>query len=175
VEFTVSIAIENVSQMKTLSLNLSYNPQVISYRGHLLEYFEDLQSVQFTVNDKSGFLFMNISLEENLTCVEATEILNVTFQVLKRGETFINLTILQIEDPAGNPLPYTSFNGYFSNLNPYDLNKDGKIDIIDVAIVAYSLGSYPGHDRWNPDADLNGDGTVDIRDVVLVASYFGSY
>jgi len=60
---------------------------------------------------------------------------------------------------------------------PYDINGDGKIDIRDVAIVAYSYGSYPGHPRWNPDADITGpnepDGKVDIRDVALVASHFG--
>lgn len=175
VEFTIRVVVENVSQMKILSFNLSYNPQVISYRGHLVEYSENLESIQFTVKDQSGFLFVNISLEDDLTCINVTNIVAVTFHVLERGRTFINLTVLQLEDSAGNPLPYTSFSGYFSNLNPYDLNEDGKIDIMDVAIVAYSLGSYPGHPRWNPDADVNGDGEVDIRDVVLVASYFGSY
>jgi len=54
-----------------------------------------------------------------------------------------------------------------------DINGDNKVDIYDVAIVAYSFGSYPGHPRWNPEADLNRDESVDIRDVAIVASNFG--
>lgn len=54
-----------------------------------------------------------------------------------------------------------------------DINKDGKVDIRDVAIVAKAFGSYPGFPNWNPVADLNGDGKVDIRDVSIVAKQFG--
>jgi len=54
-----------------------------------------------------------------------------------------------------------------------DINGDGKVDIKDVAVVAAAFGSYPGHDRWNPEADLNNDEKVDIKDVAMVASNFG--
>lgn len=54
-----------------------------------------------------------------------------------------------------------------------DINGDGKVDIINVDIVAQALGSYPGHPRWNPEADLNRDGKVDIVDLAMVASNFG--
>ena len=54
-----------------------------------------------------------------------------------------------------------------------DVNGDGKVDIQDVALVAFAFGSYPGHLRWNPDCDFNGDGRVDIRDIVIVAKEFG--
>jgi hypothetical protein len=54
-----------------------------------------------------------------------------------------------------------------------DLNEDRKIDITDIAMVAKAFGSYPGSDRWNPDADVNKDGKVDIFDVAFVAKKFG--
>ena len=54
-----------------------------------------------------------------------------------------------------------------------DLNFDGKVDIRDIAIVAYSFGSYASDPRWNPIADINEDGKVDIRDIAIVASNFG--
>lgn len=173
--FTISVVVENVSQMKTLSLNLSYDPQIISCRGYILAHAEELDSVQIAAYDGRGFFFMNISFKDGLTSVDSTQMANVSFYILKRGETFINLTVMHIEDSTGNPITFEVLNGYFSNLNPYDINKDGRIDIADVAMVAYALGSYPGHPRWNPDADVNDDGVVDIRDVVLVAGYFGSY
>jgi PKD repeat protein len=60
-----------------------------------------------------------------------------------------------------------------TSLPPWDLNKDGVIDIVDVATVAYAYGSNPGDPRWNPICDLDGNGTIDIVDVAMVAYHYG--
>jgi parallel beta-helix repeat protein len=54
-----------------------------------------------------------------------------------------------------------------------DINKDGKVDIRDVFVIAMAFGSTPGDPNWNPIADLNNDGTVNILDVFAVAWDFG--
>jgi hypothetical protein len=54
-----------------------------------------------------------------------------------------------------------------------DVNGDRKVDMKDVAIVAYSFGSTPGMGRWNPIADVNGDLKIDMKDVAFVAKAFG--
>jgi len=54
-----------------------------------------------------------------------------------------------------------------------DINKDGKVDIQDVATAALAFGSFPGHPRWNPSTDINQDGKVDIKDIGIVAQNFG--
>ncbi|MEM3731329.1 MAG: cohesin domain-containing protein [Candidatus Bathyarchaeia archaeon] len=56
---------------------------------------------------------------------------------------------------------------------PEDLNKDGKVNIQDMAIFALAFGSYPGHARWNPKADIDGNGKVNILDGVMIAKAFG--
>lgn len=55
-----------------------------------------------------------------------------------------------------------------------DLNGDGRIDIKDVAIAASAFASYPGHERWNPNADINSDGRVDLEDIALIILGFGA-
>lgn len=55
----------------------------------------------------------------------------------------------------------------------FDLNRDGKTDIKDLALAAQAFGTYPQHPRWNPLADINKDGIMDIRDLVLIAKNFG--
>jgi PKD repeat protein len=50
-----------------------------------------------------------------------------------------------------------------------DLNEDGKVDILDLAIFARAYGSVPGSERWNPRADIDGNGVVNILDGVVVA------
>ena len=52
--------------------------------------------------------------------------------------------------------------------NPYDVNADGVVNILDLTFVAAHLGEA------NPEADVNGDGIVNILDLVLVAQNFGS-
>jgi len=54
-----------------------------------------------------------------------------------------------------------------------DVNADGKVDILDIALVARAYGSYLGHQRWNPNYDLDGNGKVDILDVALAARNYG--
>jgi parallel beta-helix repeat protein len=54
-----------------------------------------------------------------------------------------------------------------------DLNLDGKVNIIDVSIVAYSFGRSYGNERWNKDADLNNDEQINIIDIAIVAREFG--
>jgi thermitase len=55
-----------------------------------------------------------------------------------------------------------------------DLNGDGVVDGSDLAIVAWSFGSFLNHSRWNADADINGDGVIDGSDLVVAARSFGT-
>ena len=48
-----------------------------------------------------------------------------------------------------------------------DINRDGQVNIFDLAYVASHFGSS------TPAADLNGDGQVDISDLVIVADNYG--
>jgi thiol-disulfide isomerase/thioredoxin len=64
---------------------------------------------------------------------------------------------------------------YILSRNPgtVDVNRDGKINIIDVSLVARSFGSVPGNNTWNETADLNNDGVINIIDITMVAKDFG--
>lgn len=50
-----------------------------------------------------------------------------------------------------------------------DVNEDGTVNILDIALVAIAWGSYPGHPRWDPRCDLDGNEIVNIIDIALVA------
>jgi thermitase len=65
---------------------------------------------------------------------------------------------------------------YYPLMNPYilgDVDHDGTVNIIDIAIVAWSFNSHPQHARWNPHADLNNDNFINILDVATVACNLG--
>jgi len=54
-----------------------------------------------------------------------------------------------------------------------DLNGDGVVDILDIAMVAKAYGSYPGHPKWNPNADLDNSNLIDIIDIAKAAKNYG--
>ena len=54
-----------------------------------------------------------------------------------------------------------------------DVDLNGRVDVLDVARVAYSFGSVPGSPKWDPACDLNYDDRIDILDVAIVAFWFG--
>ena len=51
--------------------------------------------------------------------------------------------------------------------NPFDINGDGEVNILDLVLVANAFGES------NLKADVNGDGEVNILDLVAVANAFG--
>jgi hypothetical protein len=56
-----------------------------------------------------------------------------------------------------------------------DVNQDGKVDVIDIAMVSKAYGSTPSSPRWNPAADLNEDLRVDVTDLAIVSAHFGQH
>jgi hypothetical protein len=54
-----------------------------------------------------------------------------------------------------------------------DLNNDGGVDIVDVAIVASAFGTEPGDSRWREEADMDGDDEINILDLTKIALDFG--
>ncbi len=52
----------------------------------------------------------------------------------------------------------------------WDVNEDGTINVLDLALVAQYFGET---DFENPRADVNSDGIVNILDLALVAKHFG--
>jgi hypothetical protein len=57
--------------------------------------------------------------------------------------------------------------------SPVDINSDGTVNILDIAIVAAAYGTMPGDPKWNPAADLDGNSLVNIIDVTIVARDYG--
>jgi hypothetical protein len=91
-----------------------------------------------------------------------------------------NLTFrLRSKSPLGDHTVYAS---YYQTLAKTtfdvvwlltDIDRNGKVDILDVSLAAKAYGSYPGHPRWNPKADLDGNNKIDIVDVAKVARDYG--
>jgi peptide/nickel transport system substrate-binding protein len=63
-----------------------------------------------------------------------------------------------------------------SNRLPCDVNYDGKVNILDITIVAQAFGSSYGppiDPRWQFRADIDNNRVINIVDIAAVASYYG--
>jgi uncharacterized protein YegL len=54
-----------------------------------------------------------------------------------------------------------------------DVNKDGKVNIQDINIVAKNFGRKSGGPSWNEDADIDENGQINIADISRVAKDYG--
>jgi len=54
-----------------------------------------------------------------------------------------------------------------------DLNNDGGVNIVDIAIAASAFGTEPGDSRRIEEADVNGDDKINILDLAKIAVDFG--
>jgi hypothetical protein len=63
-------------------------------------------------------------------------------------------------------------------LNPFrlrgDVNNDGRVNVLDVSIVATAFGSKPLGTGWNSAADLDNNGIINIVDIAIVATECGN-
>jgi hypothetical protein len=108
----------------------------------------------------------------DLDCDGRVDILDVARIAAKFGTKIItpnlsndcSVTILDVSFIAF----YFGTNSTSPNWNPRaDLTKDGKVDILDIALIASEFGQ-----RMGPE-DLNRDCSVDILDVAIIAFWFG--
>ncbi|NIR14818.1 MAG: PKD domain-containing protein, partial [Gammaproteobacteria bacterium] len=84
-----------------------------------------------------------------------------------------NYTVTLTVTDAANQTGTISYIIEVLDLNKYDTNGDGVIDLKDVFRVALAYGSYPGHEAWDPVCDFNNDDTVDLKDYFAVALHYG--
>ena len=92
------------------------------------------------------------------------------FKVVAAKASTIELVEVILSDSAANELPVSKRNGevVVAAFLATDLNKDGKVNVLDLTLVARDLGK-----TGSPVGDVTGDGKVNVLDLVRVAQDLG--
>lgn len=102
-------------------------------------------------------------------------LLEVLFRSKAAGTCTIQLENFKLANSDQEPIdcPVTEATVIVEEpLRPWDVNRDGVVDIFDLVIVSdYAGQGIPPGLEFNP--DVNRDGVVNIFDLALVASHFG--
>jgi hypothetical protein len=126
-----------------------------------------------------GLILFGISLlGDNPSRTGGGTMISVTFEIIEAPASAQRLScLLELADvimvnPDAEVIPSTEYDvlsGNYVFSGKEDLNFDGRVNILDMAILAKAYGSHPEDAGWNPKADLNGDGEVNIIDFSAVA------
>jgi hypothetical protein len=55
---------------------------------------------------------------------------------------------------------------------PWDINKDGKTDLLDLTIACLAYSTTPNSPSWNPAADIDKNGIVNLLDISIITSHY---
>jgi hypothetical protein len=180
--FTIYVKINKATDVAFFDFKLTFNSSVVkAWNAVLGDFFPPLSTLKVEVNNASGYVRVNATLNPSEPPKNGSGVLaTIKFHVEATGSTVLHLTDIQLQDNQTHILPNESADGSFNNAAlPGDVNGDGKVDIIDVAIVVAAFGSYNGqlqnHPRWDSHADINHDGIVDTFDVATVRQSYGLF
>ena len=91
-----------------------------------------------------------------------------------RAETFLKfgmklgtVTVRATAEGVTIPITFTAKAVLPDNYVPEDVNVDGVVDVMDLVLVAATIGTTPPVDTY-PNPDVNGDGVINSDDLALV-------
>jgi len=109
----------------------------------------------------------NLLPNENITCTFDWNLSSLSL--------YVNYTIWAEASLVPNDVNATNnklFDGTIVVKKIGDINCDGDIDGLDLAIICKAFASKPTKLRWNVNADLNQDGKIDGLDIIICAKNY---
>jgi hypothetical protein len=161
------IAVTNVNTSKTIAGGtIVYINVTVENHGQVVETF----NVTAYYNQTTA---IDTELVTNLAISGSTVVtLSFDTSTVPKGIYAISATagpILGESSTADN----TYTDGTVQKAMLGDLNGDGRVNILDISIVAAAFNTRPGDQKWNPNADIDNNAVVNIVDITKVAKEYG--
>ena len=178
--FTLNFTIGDVTDLAGWQLGVTFNPSVLSVvsvnEGNFLK--RDGQAVTLlqggNIDNIAGSITNISEVYLGTGGVSGTGVLfSITFLAKNVGEGSLQLRDVHLGSPSGAAIPYeiTIHPVTIDNLFPaWDVNGDGRVDVIDLLLVA---GNFGQSNLTDLRIDVNGDGAINIFDMIVVAQHFG--
>ena len=178
--FTLDIRAENVFDLAGWQFDIAFDPDALEAisvsEGDFLKMGSGSTLFQGgTIDNAAGKITGLSAARLSAQGVNGTgSLLQVTFKAKSDGDTRLTLQNFEFGATTGDLIPAGPHEVRITVeglLATGDVNRDGRVSILDLILVAQQLGKrVPA----NSPADLNRDGVVSILDLILAAQAIGS-
>lgn len=177
--FTLNIGAIDVFDMAGWQFDIAFDPAALEAvdvsEGTFLKMGSSTLFQGGTIDNVAGEIQGISALRLSTRGVNGTGVLvQVTFKAKSAGETRVALQKFQFGSITGEHIPagpHAIRITVAGRLATGDVNRDGRVSILDLILIAQRLGQRVS--AGSP-LDLNGDGVVSILDVILIARNIGS-
>ena len=182
--FNLSITITNVANLQTFEFALQYNTTHLDAKEIAVGSFVNrtYKVSKKIIDDTQGLVTLRMeSISPSLQVNETLVLANITFEATyavpwtkPSVESSFSFSFTQLMTDMNVTVPHDTIGGlYRYRPIPGDMNNDGKVNILDLGLVARAYGTRPGDPYWNGDADFNHDNIINILDLIPVARNYG--
>ena len=177
--FTLLLTVNDVPDLAGWQTDISFDPDVFEVvevnEGDFLKTESgDTFFLQGTINNTAGKITSISAAKLKGSGSGTGTLLLVTFNAKAVGETRVLLSNFFAGTSGGETIssdaPEITITIEDRAFPAWDVNQDGRVNILDLSLVAQNLG---GDAASNPKADVNGDGIINILDLIVVAQYLG--
>jgi minor extracellular serine protease Vpr len=166
---------DELSEMKFVLTFDSANVTVASDSVKLGDFFKNRNDLKTQINVDNVVGEVQVDIKGDIKPGKGT-LLNFSVKGRIPGNVKFDFRDASLLDKSGKPVMSLFVPG-FSELkeapNPWDLNRDNKVDNTDVQIFEKSFGTEVGSPDFNPQADFNKDGVIDGKDLIILAMHLG--
>jgi len=137
---------------------------------------DDIDSYSLKADNLTGEIFVNIKFKQGRELKGAADLVAFTLRGKVPGATQVGFKESKLSDANGNAIVSLFLPAQLTvnkAENPWDINRDKKVDDTDLTLFKQSFGSEPKDSTYLPLADFNMDGIIDGKDLVILLSHFG--
>jgi len=169
-KFWVDVYLDSYKPNKSINLTVNYDPfllQILNVKaGSIVS-----GNVRFTDTILPGKIFMALSSDTE-TLQGSGTIASIQFQAISNGDGFIG-----VDPVTASSLEKFVLGALYYKISDYsrifDLNKDSKVDSLDLDIFKVSFGTKSGDTNYNKSYDFNFDSAIDKLDFFILSKHFG--
>ena len=177
--FTLDIRAKDIYDMAAWQFDIAFDPTLLEAinvtEGDFLKMDSTTLFQSGIIDNVNGKITGLSAIRLSTRGVSGTgTLLQVTFKAKSGGETRLALQNFEFGAITGDAIPAGPREVRITvegRLATGDVNRDGRVSILDLILIAQQLGRRVAA---NSPVDLNGDGVVSILDLILAARAIGS-
>lgn len=177
--FSAAINVGNVTNLAGYQMSVAFNPAVLQAvkveTGTFLATAGGSYCLDSVIDNTAGTI-------TNIACIRTVKggasgsgtLFTITFKANNVGGSFIKAQNARLSDQNAQVITSTATDSTVNVIAypRWDVNQDGKVDILDLVIVGQRFGETVTT-ATIPNPDVNDDKKVDNSDLILIGSHFG--